>query len=161
MWFSHSVVINTPRNVAIMAEAIHDAGTKPELEVFDTGDIDLGHTLITEGILNSPPLFQIVCGVRYGFSAQPQELMHARSLLPEGADWAAIGIGRMSFPFVAQSFLLGGHVRVGMEDAVYMKRGERAPSNAAMVEKARRIVEDLGGELASPAEARDMLGLRA
>ncbi len=159
MWSGNSVVINTPKTVATMANAIYEAGVKPEFEVFDSGDIHLGRALLAEGTLKSPPLFQIVCGVRYGFAADPGALAYALTLLPEDAEWSAIGIGRMSFPFVAQSFLHGGHVRVGLEDAVYLRRGVKAPSNAAMVEKAARIVDDLGGELATPAEARRMLGL--
>jgi uncharacterized protein (DUF849 family) len=82
------------------------------------------------------------------------------SLLPPGSDWAAFGIGRMSFPMVAQSYLLGGHVRVGLEDNVYLNKGELAPSNAALVEKAVRIVTDLGGSIATVREAREILGLR-
>lgn len=159
MWFGNSVVINTPRNVAIMAEAIRGAGVKPELEVFDSGDIRLAHSLIAEGLIAGPPMFQIVTGVRYGFAATPETMTFARSLLPAGCQWAGFGIGRMSFPMVAQSFLLGGHVRVGLEDTVHIEKGILAPSNAAMVAKAARIVRDLGGSIATPTEARALLGL--
>jgi uncharacterized protein (DUF849 family) len=86
--------------------------------------------------------------------------MYAKSLLPPGAAWAAFGIGRMAYPMLAQAYLLGGHVRIGLEDAVNIRKGELAPSNAAMVEKAARIVDDLGGELASADEARRILGLK-
>lgn len=160
MWSEHSVVINTPRNIGLMAEAIRSAGVKPELEVFDSGDIRLARDMIEADVLEPSPLFQIVCGVNYGFAATTETLTYARSLLPRGCEWAAFAIGRNSFPFVAQSFLLGGHVRVGLEDAVRLNRHQMAPSNAAMVEKAARIITDLGGEVATTAEARSILGLR-
>lgn len=159
MWFGNAVVINTPRNVRVMAEAIREAGALPELEVFDTGDIQLAHQLLADGVLARPPLFQIVLGIRNGFPASPETLMFARSLLPQDAMWAAMGIGRMEFPIVAQACLLGGHVRVGLEDNLYLEKGVLAPSNAALVERAVRIVELLGGTVATPAEARRILGL--
>ncbi len=161
MWSEHSVVINTPRNLRLMAEAIRSAGVKPELEVFDSGDIRLAADLIKAGVLDPDPLFQIVCGVNYGFAATPETLMYARSLLPQPCEWAAFSIGRHAFPFVAQSFLLGGHVRVGFEDAVRISKEQLAPSNAAMVEKAVRIIRDLGGEAATAEDARSMLKLRS
>lgn len=159
MWSGNSVVINTPKNITVMAQAMKEAGAKPELEVFDSGDIHLANALLAQGVLDSPPLFQIVTGVRYGFAGTPETLMYAKSLLPPGAMWAAFGIGRMAYPMLAQAFVLGGHVRVGLEDAVNIRKGQLAPSNAAMVEKAARIVDDLGGELATAKEARQILGL--
>jgi uncharacterized protein (DUF849 family) len=160
MWSGSSVVINTPDNITVMAQAMKEAGAKPELEVFDSGDIHLATALLAQGVLDSPPLFQIVTGVRYGFSGTPETLMYARSILPPGAMWAAFGIGRMAYPMLAQAYLLGGHVRIGLEDAVNIRKGELASSNAAMVEKAARIIDELGGELASPKEARQILGLQ-
>ncbi|MGH6942642.1 MAG: 3-keto-5-aminohexanoate cleavage protein [Geminicoccaceae bacterium] len=159
MWFGSAVVINTPRNAAIMAEAVDRAGVKPELEVFDSGDLQLAHQLLADGILKRPPLFQIVLGIKNGFPATPETLIYARSLLPMDATWAAMGIARMEFPIVAQACLLGGHVRVGLEDNLYLDKGVLAPSNAALVERARRIVELLGRSVATPAEARAILGL--
>jgi len=159
MWSGTSAVINSPESITIMAQAMKEAGSKPEIEVFDSGDIQLAKALIGEGVLDSPPLFQIVTGIRYGFESTPRTLIYARSLLPAGAQWAGFGIGRMAFPMVAQAFLLGGHIRVGLEDAVNIGRGVLAPSNAAMAEKAARIVAELGGELATPNEARRILGL--
>jgi uncharacterized protein (DUF849 family) len=159
MWFGSAVVINTPRNAAIMARAIREAGVMPELEVFDSGDLQLAHQLLADGVLARPPLFQIVLGIRNGFPATPETLLYARSLLPADARWAAMGIGRMEFPIVAQACLLGGHVRVGLEDNLYLSKGVLAPSNAALVERAVTIVELLGRSVATPAEARAMLGL--
>lgn len=153
------VVINTPANVRRMAKMIAAAGVRPEIELFDSGDIALLNDLIREGALQPRPLTSFVMGVRYGFQFSPETVLYARGLLPEAALFTAIGIGRAAFPAVAASFLAGGHVRVGLEDAVYLDRGVLAPSNAAMVEKARRIVEDLGGEIATPGEARAIIGL--
>jgi uncharacterized protein (DUF849 family) len=160
MWSGASAVINSPKSIMTMAQAMKEAGSKPELEVFDSGDIQLAKALIEQGVIDKPPLFQIVMGIQYGFEISPQTLVYAKSLLPEGAHWAAFGIGRMAFPSLAQSFLLGGHVRVGLEDAVYIRKGVLAPSNAAMAEKAVRIIDELGGEVATAKEARAILGLR-
>jgi uncharacterized protein (DUF849 family) len=153
------VVINTPKNVKRMAAVIREAGVKPELEIFDSGDMRLARDLIDEGVLDGPGLWTFVMGVKYGFSASPETLLYARSLLPAGATWAAFGVGRFEFPMLAQAWLAGGHVRVGLEDNIYISKGVLAPSNAALVERARDIVLSLGGELATAKEARDMLGL--
>lgn len=160
MWSGSAAVINTPDNVTIMANEIQKAGSKPELEVFDSGDIQLANALLDQGVLKRPPLFQIVMGVRYGFISTPQTLMYAASLLPKDAMWAAFAIGRWEFPMLATTWFLGGHVRVGMEDNVYLSKGQLTPSNAALCEKAVRILDDLGAELASAKEARQILGLR-
>lgn len=153
------VVINTPDTARIIARAIRAAGAIPEIELFDSGDIALMHDLLRDQTLEGPVLCSFVTGVRYGFQPLPETVLYARNLLPPDARFTAIGVGRESFPMVAQSFLAGGHVRVGLEDAVYLNRGTLAPSNAALVSKARSIVEDLGGSLATTADARAMLGL--
>lgn len=160
MYSGTSVVINTPQNLKIMAKEIRAAGVMPELEVFDSGDIHLAHALLADGTLARPALFQIVMGVRYGFSSSLQTLMYASSQLPSDAIWAAFGIGRWAFPMLAATWIAGGHVRIGLEDAVQISRGKLAPSNAAMVEKAVRMIHDMGGEIATPKEARAILGLK-
>jgi uncharacterized protein (DUF849 family) len=161
MWSGTAAVINTPDNVTIMANEIQKAGSKPELEVFDSGDIQLAKVLLDRGVLKRPPLFQIVMGVRYGFISTPQTLIYAQSLLPQDAEWAAFAIGRWEFPMLAQAWFLGGHIRVGLEDNVYLSKGVLAPNNAALCEKAVRILDDLGGELATAKVARAILGLRS
>jgi uncharacterized protein (DUF849 family) len=153
------VVINTPRNVSRMAHIIREAGVKPELEIFDTGDIHLALDLIKDGVLDGPGLWTLVTGVKYGFSATPETLFYARTLLPAGAVWSAFGVGRYEFPIVGQSWLAGGHVRVGLEDNIYISRGVLAESNAQLVARARDIVLSMGGEIASAREARDLLEL--
>ena len=153
------VVINTPRNVARMAKIIRASGVKPEIELFDTGDIHLACELIREGVLEGPGMYSLVLGVKYGFDASPETMLYARDLLPEGAVFTGFGIGRHEFPMVAQSWLLGGHVRVGLEDNIYLAKGVLAPDNATLVARARRLLEELGAEIATPREARAQLGL--
>ena len=122
------VVINTPGNVRRMAKVIREAGVKPEIELFDSGDIALLHDLLADGTLVGPALTSFVMGVKYGFQPSPETVLYARSLLPPGAHFTAIGIGRSTFPMVAQSVLAGGHARTGIEDGVYLERGVLAPS---------------------------------
>jgi uncharacterized protein (DUF849 family) len=98
-------------------------------------------------------------GVRYGFDATPATMAYARSLLPPGAVWTGFGIGRAALPMVAQSWLLGGHVRIGMEDTVYLSKGELAPSNAALVRKARDLLMNLGATPATTGDARRIIGI--
>ena len=160
MWSGAAAVINPPENVTLMANEIQKAGAKAELEVFDSGDIQLAHVLLEQGVIKRPPLFQIVMGVRYGFISTVETLVYAKSLLPQDAAWAAFAIGRWEFPMLAAAWTLGGHVRVGMEDNVYLSKGRLTPSNAALCEKAVRILDDMGAELATAKEARQILGLR-
>ena len=159
MWFGGGAVINSPRNLRIMAERIHAAGVKPELEVFDSGDVQLAHDLIGEGVLREPALFQIVTGVKYGFAPGGASMLYAKSLLPRDCEWAAFGASRWAFPMLAQAFLLGGHCRIGMEDAVYLERGVKCKGNRPLVEKGVRIIRELGGRVATVEEARGILGL--
>ncbi|WP_299375285.1 3-keto-5-aminohexanoate cleavage protein [uncultured Kiloniella sp.] len=159
MWSGEAVVINTPRNVEIMADRIYAAGTKPEIELFDVGDINMALDFLDKGILKAPTMMQIVMGVRYGILPTPQSLMYLVSQIPKDTVWAAFGIGRHEFPILAQSFLLGGHVRVGMEDNLQIRKGELCRDNAQLVEKAADIIDNLGGALATPDEARKILGL--
>jgi uncharacterized protein (DUF849 family) len=161
MTFGKEVVINTPKNVARMAKVIREAGVKPELEVFDSGDLRLAHDLMRDGVLEGPGLFSIVLGIKYGFPASAEAMLYGRNMLPAGCAWTGFAIGRMEFPAVAQAYSLGGHVRVGMEDNVFIDKGVLTPNNAALVERAVRIVEMLGGKIATPAEARTLLGLPA
>ena len=161
MWSGQAAVINSPRNIAIMARMIQAAGVMPEIELFDSGDIQLMKQLLGDCTLKEPPLVQLVLGAKYGAVATPETLMYLRSLLPKDSIWAAFGIGRAAFPMLAQAHLLGGHVRIGMEDTAYIAKGEHCRSNAQLVEKAVRIVSELGGDIATPADARNILGLAA
>jgi uncharacterized protein (DUF849 family) len=153
------IVMNTRPNTRIMADAMLAAGVKPEIELFNPGDQVLANELTAELPFPSPLLYSFVLGVKYGWPALPDVIQFARSQVPAGSLWTAFGVGRYSFPMVAQSVLLGGHVRVGMEDNIYLGKGILARSNAELCSKAARIVADLGFDLASPLEARAMLGL--
>jgi uncharacterized protein (DUF849 family) len=154
------VFINAVPHVEEMAIAIRDAGVKPELEVFDPSHILLAQKLIKSGHVTSPSLAQICLGVGGGAPATPETMIYMRSLLPPDCTWFTFGVGQHQFPMVAQALLLGGHVRVGMEDNLYLARGQLAPSNAALVEKAVRIIEVMGEDVATAAETRAALGLK-
>ena len=153
------VVMNTPSNVRKMAKVIREAGVMPELEIFDSGDLNLAKDLIADGTVDGPGLYTFVMGVKYGLNTDPATLLYMRDQLSSGALWAAFGISRAEFPIVAQAWLLGGHIRVGMEDNIYLEKGVLCESNAQLVNRAKRIISDLGGQLASSNEARQMLGL--
>jgi uncharacterized protein (DUF849 family) len=154
------VVMNTPVNCRKMAKVIRDAGVMPELEIFDTGDLNLAKDMIADGSLEGPGLYTFVMGVKYGFNTDPATLLFMRDQLPAGAKWAAFGISRAEFPIVGAAYLFGGHVRVGMEDNIYMEKGVLAKSNAELVARARLIVQELGGQIASANEGRALLGLK-
>jgi len=158
MWSRTRAFMNVPEILAAMARLIRDAGVLPELECFDTGDIGLAKDFIKNGVLAAPALFQLVLGISYGAPATPEAMLHMRNLLPEGSRWAAFGISRQQFPMVAQAVLLGGHCRVGLEDNHYLEHGVFA-DNAALVEKAVRLMRILGAEPATPDEGREILGL--
>ncbi len=155
------VFINTPGHLQKMAEAIKDAGVTPELEVFETGHLLLAKNFIDKGYVKPPGMFQICLGISWGQPATPEAMSYMRNLLPREACWFAFGISLHQFPMVAQTVLLGGHPRVGLEDNLYLEKGKLAPSNAALVEKAAHIVEILGDTVATPREARQILGLAA
>jgi uncharacterized protein (DUF849 family) len=151
--------VNMPAHLEVMAAAIRDAGVMPELEVFETGHLLLAKSFLEKGLVKGPGLFQICLGIPWGQPATPEAMTYMRNLLPAGAPWFAFGIGPHQFPMVAQAVLLGGHARVGLEDNIYLEKGVLASSNAALVEKAGKIIRILGDEVATPADARQMLGL--
>lgn len=155
------VFINTPAHISAIGAAAYAAGATPELEVFEAGHIMLARHLIEKGQLRGPGLFQICLGVRWAQPATVEALGYMRSLLPDDATWFAFGVAIAQFPIVAETVRLGGHVRVGLEDNLYLERGKLAPSNAALVEKAVGIIEGAGNAIATPAEARAVLDLRA
>jgi uncharacterized protein (DUF849 family) len=161
MNFGPHVFINTPGHLADMAARAKACGVKPELEVFEFGHIELAKKLIADGLVPGVPLFQLCHGISFGAPATPEAMLAMRNALPKGAIWSAFAIGRAQFPFVAQTVLLGGHVRVGLEDNLYLDKGVLAPSNAALVERAILIMRLLGAEVASPAEARQIFGVGA
>jgi uncharacterized protein (DUF849 family) len=151
------VFVNTQSHLEAMAVAIRDAGVIPELEVFEAGHLLLAKRMIETGHIKPPGMFQICLGIAWGQPATPEAMHYMRGMLPPASPWFAFGISLYQFPMVAQAVLLGGHVRVGLEDNIYLGKGQLAPSNAALVEKAAAIIEILGDHVATPAEARKML----
>jgi uncharacterized protein (DUF849 family) len=159
MNFGEHAFVNVPAHLREMADRAKAAGSKPEIEVFDLGHIELAKRLIAEGHLAEPPLFQICLGIPYGAPATPESLLHMRDQLPKNAAWSAFAISRAEFPMAAVTVAAGGNVRVGLEDNLYLGKGQLAPSNAALVERAATIVELMDASVATPAEAREIFGL--
>lgn len=155
------VVISTEQVLARMATLVREAGVKPEIELFDSGDAVLARHLMARGVLDGPGMFSLVMGLNYTMPADTATMAYMHNLLPPGAQWQGFGIGRNQFPMAMQSALLGGHVRVGMEDNAFIAKGEFAQSNAQQVRKVRRLIEDMGPAIATPAQARSILGLDA
>jgi len=152
------VYLNTTRTLRAMAKRFQELNIKPELETFSAGDVEFGKALIAEGLISGMPLFQFVLGVKWGAPVDSRTLLYMRDLLPLTAAWAALGPGRLQMPVVAQCTLLGGNVRVGLEDNLYLSRGVFA-TNGQLVERAKLIIESLGYEAASVNEARALLGI--
>jgi len=161
MNFGEFAFVNIPDHIRTMAKAIAAAGVLPELEAFDVGHLRLALHLLEAGAIKPPVFFQICLGVPWGAPANSETIMFMQRMLPKGCAWTGFGIGPQQFPMVAQSVLLGGHARVGLEDNLYIERGVLAPSNAALVEKAVKILDALDAVPATPAQAREILGLTA
>ena len=140
------------------ARRIQAAGVKPEIECMELGHIWQAKQLIKEGLIDGDPLFQLCLGIPYGAEATPEIMMTMRNALPKNAIWASFGISKMQMPMVAQAVLLGGNVRVGWEDNLYLERGVLA-TNGQLVERAKEIIERMGARALTPAEARKKLKL--
>ena len=161
MNFGPHAMVNIPRHIEAMAKMIRGAGVKPELEVFDLGHVALAARMTEQGLFEAPPLLQLCLGIPGGAPATTEAMLAMRNALPPGCVWSAFGISRHQFPMVAQALVLGGQVRVGLEDNLYLSHGVLAPGNAPLAARAARIVEELGASIATPAEARAILGLAA
>jgi uncharacterized protein (DUF849 family) len=157
--FGNAAFLATADVLRDMAARIKRAGVKPEIECFELGHIWLAKQLIGEDLIEAPPLFQLCLGVPWGAEATTETLVAMRHHLPANANWAAFAIGRLQMAFVAQAAALGGQVRVGLEDNLWLDRGVPA-SNASLVTRAREIVERMGARVLSAAEARAHLRLR-
>jgi uncharacterized protein (DUF849 family) len=155
---SDEIYVSTTAMIRQMAERMKALRVKPELEVFDTGQLRLAAALVAEGLVSAPGFFQFALGLRWGAPADTATMLHMRSMLPSGSVWVAFGAGAEQMPIAAQSVLLGGHVRVGLEDNLYRRKGVLA-TNRDLVEDGVRLVETLGHRPATSAEARDILGL--
>jgi len=160
MNFANYAFVNTPAHIQQMAQAIMDAGVKPELEVFDLGHMALANHLYKEGYFTGPLWMQLCLGVPWGAPATTEAMLAMKHMVPNDGKWSSFGVGRHQFAMVAQAALLGGHVRVGLEDNLYLNRGQLSPGNAPLVERAVRIIQELGQEVATPEQARNILQLR-
>ena len=159
MNFDANPIVNSPDHLRYMAREMYGVGAKPELEVFDLGQVGLALHLLQQGDLRAPAFFQFCLGIRGGAPATAEALLAMRGMLPAGAVWSAFAISRDQFPMVAQSVVLGGHVRVGLEDNLFIAPGELAQGNAPLVERAVQIIQGIGEDVASPSDARKILSL--
>ena len=150
--------ISTPNYLRQGAAILRDLGVKPELEVFDTGNLSFVKQIVKEGLIPAPALIQLCTGIPYGVPADVGHLVAMVNSLPADSVWTSFAISRMQMPWVAQSILLGGNVRVGLEDNLYLSRGVYA-SNAQLVAKARTIIEAMGARVISASQARERLHL--
>lgn len=153
------VYVSTPDMLREGAKKIQELGVRVEMEIFDTGHLWFANTLVDEGLIDAPAMYQLCMGIPYGAPADPATLAAMVAKIPEGAVWASFALGPMQMPWVAQSVLLGGHVRVGLEDNLYLSKGVKA-TNAQLVERARTIVESMGAKVATPDEGREILALQ-
>jgi uncharacterized protein (DUF849 family) len=149
--------INHKRVTREMVRLVQEAGTKPELEIFDSGDLRIAQEFVADGTIKGNPFWQFAMGVKYGWNSTPNALQYAYNELPAGSTWSAFGIGKDEMPILAQTMILGGHVRVGLEDNIYTKKGVLAKTNAELVVIAKEIIELLGGSVATFSEARNIL----
>ncbi len=154
------VMANTPDMLRAMARRIKELGVRPELEVFDTGHLVMVKDLISEGLIDDPPLIQLCMGIPYGAPDDPGTLLAMVSQLPRGAVFSAFSIGRMQLPYVAMAVLAGGNVRVGLEDNLYLSRGQPA-TNEQLVQRAVTILGAMNVRVLGPDEVRDRLRLRS
>ncbi len=156
--FDEALYATTPGWLREMCAAYRQAGVRPELEVFELGHIELAKQLIKEGLIDQPAIFQLCLGIKYGAPATAEAMMAMRNALPAGATWAAFGLGALQIPMAAQAVLMGGNVRVGLEDNLFLDKGVLA-TNAQLVTRAREVIERLGARVLSSAETRQKLGL--
>lgn len=154
------IFVNTENDIKAFGTKMIEMGVKPEIEVFDKGMIDMALRLHKKGYIKAPMHFSFVMGVNGGIAGDMRDFLFMKESLPVGSTFSVAGIGRYEFPLAAMSIIAGGHVRVGFEDNIYVEKGVIAESNAVLVEKVVRIAKELGREIATPKEAREILGLK-
>jgi len=161
MNFRDRAFVNPPEWGEAAATCMRENRVKPEIEVFDVGHIYQALDLIQRGMIEAPPYFQLCMGARWGIEGTAENLLFMKSKLPPDAVWSVLGVQRAQLPMITMGMLLGGHARVGFEDNLYLRRGVLADSNARMVEMAVDLAERLGRSVATPDEARGILGIPA
>ncbi len=154
------VFVNTENMIIDFAQKMNARNIKPELEVFDKGMIDMALRLHKKGHIKAPMHFDFVLGVNGGISGEPRDLVFMRESIPAGATWTAAGVGRFAFPVAAMTIIMGGHVRIGFEDNIYLEKGVLANSNGELVEKVVRLAKEFGRPIATPDEAREILSIQ-
>jgi len=158
--FGDDVFYNHPKDIVGLAERIYQNDIIPELEIYEMGMLESAFRYVKKGILKPPFHYQFVLGVPGGMSGELENLLHLVRAVPAGAHWGVAGGGRFQRPLATPAVLLGGHVRVGFEDNIYYKKGVLAPSNAQLVERIKRLADELGREVATPAQARALIGVK-
>ena len=158
--FGADVFMNTEEYMEKFAKRMKELGVKPEIEVFERGMIANALKLVKKGLVEKPLHFDFVLGVPGGCPGEVDDLLYMRNSIPEGSTWTVAGVGRYELPLSAIAITMGGHVRVGFEDNVYYSKGVLADSNAQLVERVVRLSKELGRKVATPDEARVILGLK-
>lgn len=156
---TNMLFVHTPIQLRKAAKMMKDLGVKPEMEAFEMGHLWFANQLVKEGLVDDPPWYQICLGIPWGAPADTNAMKAMVDMIPSNGMWAGFGIGRMEMPMVAQAILLGGNVRVGLEDNLYLEKGVIA-SNGQLVEKAVRIINDMGAVILTTAETREKLKLK-
>ena len=151
--------INLDPMITRMGHMIQDAGVLPEIECFEAGDFVFADDLMAKGAIPKHSPYSFVLGTKYGLPATTEAMIYSMNQIPRGSHWTGFGVSKHSFPMAAQAVLLGGNIRTGFEDTIYLRRGRKADNNASLVRWAVEIVESLGQDVASAGETRKMLGL--
>jgi len=159
--FRSRVFVNPTDWVEMAVTEMREAGVKPEMEVFDLGHIRQAKDMVERGLLQPPPYFQLCMGVPWGIEGTLGALLEMKRRLPEGCQWSVLGVGTAQLPLTTHAMLLGGHVRVGFEDNIYFRKGEKALSNAQFVQRTVKLARQLDRDLATCSETREMLGLKS
>ena len=157
--FGNDVFMNHPADMEGFLHAMQDNGVKPELEIFDSGMLTTAKHWLDKGLIQGPLHFDLVLGIPGGMAGTAEALLYLKAQLPADATWTVAGIGAAQLPLGALAIVLGGHVRVGFEDNIYYRKGELASSNAQLVSRIARIASELGRAVATPDEARALLGI--
>ncbi len=157
--FTDRVFANSPEFGRKAAEKMREYAVKPEIEVFDVGNVYQALDFIEEGLFDDPPYLQFCMGIKWGLQATPEDLMFAVNKIPGNVAWSALGVGKGQLPLITTAILLGGNVRVGFEDNIYLRKGVLAKSNAEIVDMAAELIQKLNCEVATVDDAREILNL--
>ncbi|WP_099468637.1 BKACE family enzyme [Konateibacter massiliensis] len=158
-WQHNTVFENSPAFLEKLGTTMQNVGVKPEIEIFDVGMIYNALYYLKKGVLKGPLHFQFVLGAAGGMPATVENLVYLKNLIPEGSTWSALGIGKGHLPIMYAALALGGNIRVGMEDNILFSKGQLAKSNVEFVERAKTAIEAFGKQVATPDEARQILGV--